>query len=724
MGGSPVHDPTRPSNRRWRLLSTALVGVVVLLAACEPGDPVDPEDPGEAEAVVCDRWAATGGDDAAAGTQQAPWRSLHKLASGLQAGQTGCLPANQDYDALGGYGIVRASGGLPASPVTIRSGPGGRARVRGLLRLDDDRPYCAGCPASPGAHDIVFTDLDFVGPGTRPDGSLVCNKCTYLDVDGDRITFRGNDITNPFGICVDVGRIPQDGPDDGRRSAGVVLEQNRIHGCGMSTQIIWTDGDSGAHAVYIQDTTGVRVVDNLIHDNRYRGVQLYPNASGTVVANNVLDANATHVNIGSSSAFRSTGTTVRDNIMTNRVDYRPSKNPSQVYGFFPALSPTYGNVVTANCVDPADTPALTGDGYEKGPNVAANPGYLDRTTFRLPAGSPCTGKGPVSGPYDIQPSTVPPTCLGRQATLVGTAAAETLTGTAAPDVIVALGGADVIRAGGGDDLVCGGDGADQLFGEGGYDELQPGTGDDLVDGDGADGVADLVDYSDAGAVTVDLVVRRGTGATTGTDTLASISDVRGSVAGDVVTGDNLNNYLQTGGGADVVADGGGGDVVDLGAGDDRVTVGTGRDVLRGGPGVDAIEYGRPGTVRVSADGVADDGEVGEGDDVATDVEQLRGGPGDDVLKGQPGGSVANLLVGGEGHDRIYGFGGDDVLYGDALGTVAAPGRDELFGGDGADELRVADGIRDTTIDCGTGTDAVHLDAADPPPADCEVRTVS
>jgi len=62
-------------------------------------------------------------------------------------------------------------------------------------------------------------------------------------------------------------------------------------------------------------------------------------------------------------------------------------------------------------------------------------------------------------------------CLGKKATIVGTAGRDELTGTPHRDVIAALGGADEVRALAGPDLICGGKGKDKLFGGPGKDEV-------------------------------------------------------------------------------------------------------------------------------------------------------------------------------------------------------------------------------------------------------------
>jgi glucose/arabinose dehydrogenase len=73
-------------------------------------------------------------------------------------------------------------------------------------------------------------------------------------------------------------------------------------------------------------------------------------------------------------------------------------------------------------------------------------------------------------------------CLGEQATVLGTKGRDVLLGTKGSDVIAGLGGKDKLVGKGGDDLLCGGAGADTLKGGGGADDLKGGSGSDRCDG--------------------------------------------------------------------------------------------------------------------------------------------------------------------------------------------------------------------------------------------------
>ena len=105
-----------------------------------------------------------------------------------------------------------------------------------------------------------------------------------------------------------------------------------------------------------------------------------------------------------------------------------------------------------------------------------------------------------------------------------------------------------------------------------------------------------------------------------------------------------------------------------------------REIYIGGAGVDKAAYfleSRP--LSLSLDNQANDGEAGEGDFIASDVESLQGGQSDDVISGN---NSANHLAGEQGRDRLSGLGGDDSF---EEGT-AANGADTFSGGTGIDRV--------------------------------------
>src|SRR4051812_1406492 len=102
----------------------------------------------------------------------------------------------------------------------------------------------------------------------------------------------------------------------------------------------------------------------------------------------------------------------------------------------------------------------------------------------------------------------------------------------------------------------------------------------------------------------------------------------------ISTGDQADTITQNTSIAARLMGGNGNDKLTSGPGDDVLVGDAGADILTGGGGSDTADYSaRTGPVTVSADGVANDGEVGENDNVAPDVEVLTGGSGNDTLIG-------------------------------------------------------------------------------------------
>src|SRR4051794_13905752 len=123
--------------------------------------------------------------------------------------------------------------------------------------------------------------------------------------------------------------------------------------------------------------------------------------------------------------------------------------------------------------------------------------------------------------------------------------------------------------------------------------------------------------------------------------------------GDDVLHDTVPLYaLANGGdGNDVLVTAGAADELTGGAGDDVLDGGAAGDLMDGGSGSDTADYSsRTERVVVSLDGVANDGEHAEADDVA-DTENVIGGQGTDVLVGDAG---PNALYGGAGNDSLAG----------------------------------------------------------------------
>jgi Ca2+-binding RTX toxin-like protein len=353
------------------------------------------------------------------------------------------------------------------------------------------------------------------------------------------------------------------------------------------------------------------------------------------------------------------------------------------------------------------------------------------------------------------------TCLGSEATMVGTPGEDELEGTADEDVILALGGDDLIRGGAGDDLICGGKGDDRIRGNAGYDfmagdsgndrlldddsggsfeggdggdflrgagTLAAGPGNDVMVGLGASGSvysADrgddrIIDKGGEGSISyedapdpLDADLRKGTVAGWGKDTLSGMEIFAGSEHADVLLGSNAGEIIDGVGGSDRINGRGGDDVIrgrgilvggrdDDNFGADQSAVGSGT-VVRGGPGSDGIGY----SLTVHADlreGIARFGKSGDSSHVLGSVENLAASAPGSVVVGDEGDNMLRS-DGGTAEDSVVlrGRGGDDILGPDA--NDSDPQYLSLFGNAGDDTLR--GGAADDELYGGSGDDRLR-----------------
>jgi Ca2+-binding RTX toxin-like protein len=216
----------------------------------------------------------------------------------------------------------------------------------------------------------------------------------------------------------------------------------------------------------------------------------------------------------------------------------------------------------------------------------------------------------------------------------------------------------------------------------------------------------------------------------GNDTLrgaGSGDSLSGDPGADTLIGGAGYDYLSGGDDADTLYGGPDGDSLEGGLGDDLLSgeagndsfnsdFADGADVMHGGTGLHdtAVYILRTANLTITMDGLANDGEAGEGDNVDVDLEDVFGGQGNDTLTGSP---ANNTMVGGpwggSGSDTIKGLAGDDEMDGGGNDTSA----DNLVGGDDDDTLngsggpdRLTGGEGNDILQAGLGNDTVSGDA--------------
>jgi hypothetical protein len=293
----------------------------------------------------CDLVASPGGSDSAAGTEAAPYRSLQKLTSSLEAGQTACLRS-------GSYGGEQVW--LDKPDTTLKSYPGERATITAFLEVDPDaaRAHVQG--------------LRFDAANNGNDAGV--------KLQADDTVFSDNELTKGgHGICLVAASY--------NPAQRVVIERNRIYDCGPSDSK-WD------HDIYLVHSRGAIVRWNVLSGNSGGwGVHLYTDADNTVIEHNVIDGNKGGVIFAGDGGQTSDGNVVRYNAITFSG---PRYNVESSWSGGPS---GHDNLAEHNCLySPAGDGVGTEDGFaaRDNTNLGGSP-YVDREAgdFHFKGTSPC-----------------------------------------------------------------------------------------------------------------------------------------------------------------------------------------------------------------------------------------------------------------------------------------------------------------------------------------------
>ncbi|ABG04892.1 hypothetical protein Rxyl_1945 [Rubrobacter xylanophilus DSM 9941] len=340
----------RASGRVW-----ALAGALLLALALQGLSAPEGREAGAATA--CDRYASVKGSDRARGTASAPFRTVQRLADSLRDGQVGCLRTGT-YTAPDGTVKVRRAG------ITLRSAPGHRATIKA-------RAYVVA-----GANRATLKSLKILGaPG----------KANVL-VRADRVRLIRNNITNNNrpASCILVGSRA----NGGIVASGTRIRGNRIHHCGELPR------SNRHHGIYVSAGRATSITNNLIYANANRGIQLYPDARGSLIKGNIIDGNGEGVLFSGAGPYASSDNAVKNNVISNSRRWN-------VYSVWNQTSRTgSGNVVSYNCLWASSANpryrkngGISGSngGFSAHHNVFARPLYADRDAgdFRLGRNSNC-----------------------------------------------------------------------------------------------------------------------------------------------------------------------------------------------------------------------------------------------------------------------------------------------------------------------------------------------
>lgn len=331
--------------RRLALAVSLLLAIIAALPA------------GASAGTNCDVYAGPFGLDSNPGTAIAPFKTAQKLSSVLNAGQTGCLLAGTYTDEVTGpYVLNVLRRGAPGAPITIRSAPGQRATLRGIVQVPQGSDY------------VTLSNLDIYGQRLTPDES------TGVQIQAQDTVFEDNVVTNGSRtICMVLGS-----PGWGQ-AVRTVIQRNTFRDCGRQN-------NKYEHSVYVDYTDGVLITDNLFLRSGGYAVHMYPNAQRTTVTHNVMVGNGGGVIFAGEGDAASSDAVVEQNIITDST-------------MRPGIESWWGgavgqrNLASRNCVIRNVTAQvdLSGGGFVASGNIIADPGFRDaaRDDYRLDPASPC-----------------------------------------------------------------------------------------------------------------------------------------------------------------------------------------------------------------------------------------------------------------------------------------------------------------------------------------------
>jgi hypothetical protein len=308
----------------------------------------------------CTRIASPSGSDGAPGTEAAPLRTPQDLLDSLAPGETGCLRGGT-YSSFHQDVLYPRRGGRPGAPLTIRSYPGERASLVGIIDIRHGSDY------------ITLSGLQIEGTGE--DGA------NTIKVYSRGVVIEDSDITNAWRgrSCLMLGNNA-----GGGQTVHPIIRRNTFHQCGNRA-----NGNQD-HGIYAANVVAGEIVDNLFYDTAAYAIQLYPNAQHTRFAHNVVDGSAPSVRggvvFGGDADFASS-----DNVVERNVIAYAATAAITAYWEGPVGT---RNVARDNCVwgsrDDDISPAW---GFRAGANRVAQPLFASRSghDYRLAGGSACLG---------------------------------------------------------------------------------------------------------------------------------------------------------------------------------------------------------------------------------------------------------------------------------------------------------------------------------------------
>jgi hypothetical protein len=301
----------------------------------------------------CHLWAASYGNDSNPGSQASPFRTAAKLTASLAAGQWGCLAAGETFTE----NVVVSISGDAKHPITLTSGPGPRAMLRGSIIID-----------APATYFRLFRISIQGQPG---------QKTPVVEVRADDFAFFKSDLTGGPAMQSNVGAcLAINGANR------VIIDADAIHNCGRATSLL-------APAIQVTRGGATTISNNFIYDNGGDGVGLGPDAQKAVVTRNVIFDNDSGVYLTGDVNTASSGVRITNNVISDSTRFGVHS------GYAPGSRVGNKNLVARNCIWKAGQKALAPDplsAFKATANIFTDPRFSSKQLTIRPG--PCSSKQP------------------------------------------------------------------------------------------------------------------------------------------------------------------------------------------------------------------------------------------------------------------------------------------------------------------------------------------
>jgi hypothetical protein len=303
------------------------------------------------------------GSDTAAGTEEAPFRTIQRAASLVDAGDTVIVRAGRYAGFQLGWDFPQ--NGTASQPITFQADPGVVIESRNDETSDginlEGSSYVVidgftvdnasgnidrACIRTVSGRNVIVRNNDVSNCGTW---GIFTSHSHYVRIEGNKTSFNNSELSDNHGIYVSnttVKPVVVGNEIQGNRGAGLHMNgdlsmggNGLITGARVERNVIYGNGEKGGSAINCDGVQDPLIRNNLLYGNHASGISLYriDAAEGTkdnVVVNNTIrmaSVGRWAVNIKN----RSTSNTVSNNILLHDGSIRGAINilPDSLPGF-------------------------------------------------------------------------------------------------------------------------------------------------------------------------------------------------------------------------------------------------------------------------------------------------------------------------------------------------------------------------------------------------------